>query len=128
LLVVRTSVPEAAVHEDGQPHAREGDVHAHSGACDPHNVVLSKPKPSAMKGTPQPDLGPRVGASVCASDLRRVDVAWHWVWHVLPSAEVHRAGRYGVRRTLRCHTQGVYFFGVDLADEVVDETGARGEA
>jgi hypothetical protein len=110
-LMLRTAVPEAAIHEDRNPSLCEDDVRAHLHIAGPDKEVLSEAQPASVEVGTQTDLGLRVGPPISLPDLGRGVVPGHRVRHADPSAEgygpaFHPCG--GLCGSRCCHTPCVY--------------------
>lgn len=60
--VLRASVPEAAVNEDGDPRWAEDDVNS-AATVSEHGPIDSEPQPAGMQRPPQRNFGAGVPAS-----------------------------------------------------------------
>lgn len=70
--VLRAAVPEAAVDEDGETRAGEGDVNSYRPpARDSDRIVAAEAEPGAVKGRAESELGPSVPLSVALHDRGR---------------------------------------------------------
>jgi len=77
-------VPEAAVHEDGDPRSREHDIGSYNERRGPDRKVDSEAKPLPVKRRPQAPLRSCVASPVSAHARRDLNARWLGIgkcWH-----------------------------------------------